>query len=407
MATSEDDINIPGATEGAKVPSPGAFSKYDKIPGSSGKVGAAAITAALDQYIVTEKVHGANFCIIVSKQEDADELDVKFARRTAIIGGPEDAEDFFSARSCGLLRRLAPRARRVLEQLLAATSAASSAAADAATEAICAVHIYGELFGGEYPHPDVPEEPKMRPVQKGVWYSPKLEFMGFDVVQEGPAGVRRPLDFHTARKLCESCEIMFAKPLLEGTLAECLDFDYLFVTTMPGRLGFPPLPESDEPNHAEGVVIRPRHEPSHRSFGGRSSGKDGHRGLFKRKIEAFSEKKYQYDDWKAGKAGGAGTETMSEEEIAWVEVQACVTEQRLAAVISKIGRIDPTDKPAIIALLAALEADVREDLAEDDLAKLNESKELKARLQQACKDLINQEFKCRLSSKKAAIPRAS
>ena len=42
----------------------------------------------------TLKVHGVNFCIIAAPQND-----VLFAKRTAVIGGAADVEDFYGCRS--------------------------------------------------------------------------------------------------------------------------------------------------------------------------------------------------------------------------------------------------------------------------------------------------------------------
>jgi hypothetical protein len=36
--------------------------------------------------------------------------------------------------------------------------------------------VYGELFGGSYPHPFVPVEEAVSAVQTGVWYAPDVEF---------------------------------------------------------------------------------------------------------------------------------------------------------------------------------------------------------------------------------------
>jgi hypothetical protein len=138
---------------------PGAFVKYEKMSETSGSTGAAAGKSFPDSYIVTEKVHGANFCVIASQTSLDPAPIVKFAKRTAILGGPEDAEDFYGCRSAGLLRQLAPMAEEAFQML---------AAADSQESPLRAVHIYGELFGGCYPHPDIPAIPGIQPVQVGI-----------------------------------------------------------------------------------------------------------------------------------------------------------------------------------------------------------------------------------------------
>ena len=58
---------------------------------------------ASSAYIVTEKVHGANFSIIAAFDAHGGPV-VHFAKRTAILGGAHNAEDFYICRSTGLLR---------------------------------------------------------------------------------------------------------------------------------------------------------------------------------------------------------------------------------------------------------------------------------------------------------------
>merc|ERR1712060_1002264 len=89
------------------------------------------------------------------------------------------------------------------------------------------------------------------------------------------------------------------------------------------------------------------------------AGKESTRGLFKRKIAQFSEKRYQNDEWKKGKAGGGGrAPQLAAEELTRVEMMALVTEQRLANVLSKTGRVDPGDRAACRQLLEDLKEDV-------------------------------------------------
>ena len=42
------------------------------------------------------------------------------------------------------------------------------------------LYIFGELFGGGYPHPDFPFVPEEL-VQTGIYYCPGLEFYAFDI----------------------------------------------------------------------------------------------------------------------------------------------------------------------------------------------------------------------------------
>lgn len=357
---------------------PGTFSKYEKMGESSGAVGASG--NGTGQYVVTEKVHGANFCVI-AKFLRSGAVDVCFAKRTAILGRVDDAEDFYSCRSSGLLSQLRPRAEALLRHCCRPGDP---------THRSAAVHIYGELFGGRYPHPDVPAVRGLQPVQVGIWYAPDLNFMAFDVAVDIEGGQRMYMNYVAAREACEACGFFFASPLFEGTLSECVDFPNEFETTIPSRLGLPHLDTGDDgmQNLAEGVVVRPRNEPRSRCSG--AGRKESGRGLFKRKINQFSEKRYQNEDFKKGRAGGCGVaSTISDVESARYEIMACVNEQRLAAVTSKIGRIDPEDQLARRRLLEDFVKDVCESLEDTESAVLQGSPELQQELQELCLEVMN------------------
>jgi len=132
-------------------------------------------------------------------------------------------------------------------------------------------------------------------------------------------------------------------------------FDIRFNSRLPALLGLPPL---EKPNHAEGVVIRPQTEPT----------KTG-RQLLKRKIPEFSEKQYRLDDWRINRqaGGGGGGCAADAESMLRFEMLACLTSQRVDAAVSKLGRVEPTDRARCRALLNELIADVQATLVEDGL----------------------------------------
>eukprot|EP00746_Dinoflagellata_sp_MGD_P005688 gnl/MRDRNA2_/MRDRNA2_111019_c0_seq1.p1 gnl/MRDRNA2_/MRDRNA2_111019_c0~~gnl/MRDRNA2_/MRDRNA2_111019_c0_seq1.p1 ORF type:complete len:606 (-),score=118.99 gnl/MRDRNA2_/MRDRNA2_111019_c0_seq1:150-1967(-) len=350
------------------------FAKYDKMGEDSGPCGVEAGRKLQNRYVVTEKIHGANFCLIASRVTGTKRIEVHFANRTHVLGSAENAEDFFGCRSSGLLHSLKPLATRVLQTM---------------DSEVAAVHIYGELFGGQYPHPQV-EQQLSQPVQCGVWYAPGLHFQAFDVATD-VAGNRRFLSFAIAREACETCGLPFAAPLLEGTLSECLEYPVEFETTIPSRLGIPQIAAANDgtQNLAEGVVIRPLHEPPQGAIA-KGCGKVSSRGLFKRKIPAFSEKKYQNNGWREGKAGGTWKSASADmkEDLVRYEMEACVTEQRLNNVLSKTGRVDPKNKAACCKLLEDLKQDVFEAVDTHDYDALRNSHTLQQELDQLCRKLI-------------------
>jgi len=92
------------------------------------------------------------------------------------------------------------------------------------------------------------------------------------------------------------------------------------------------------------------------------------RGLFKRKIGAFSEVQYQHALWREARQGGGVYDTgPTAKELAIYEIQARVTEQRVHAVMSKIGRVSSKDRERCREVLHAFVDDVVEAL---DLAAI-------------------------------------
>ena len=340
------------------------------------------------EWVVTEKIHGANFSLVVRGEE------VRFASRGRIL---DPSDDFFGFRSQGVAERLRPLARAVCKALIEQGIAGTDAS----------VVVYGELCGGMYPHADVPAVRGAASVQRGCWYSPHLTFVGFDVAlgtseDDGRAPLRF-LDFDVASAAAAAAGLQFAAPLCRGTLARCLDHPVKFKSTLPATLGLPPLDD----NWAEGVVIRPVREPV---MG--VSPAEGGRRLFKRKIAEFSEKQYQNDAWRDarfGKVGSGGAAGGGAVAIPWAETEnalryellAAVSEPRLASVLSKIGRVDTADRQQCRAVFDDLVRDVEEALVEDGM--LAEVGELQSRWGALHRELIGAARKLVTSSLRAQM----
>lgn len=110
--------------------------------------------------------------------------------------------------------------------------------------------IFGELFGGNFDHPDVPRV-GVAQVQKGVSYGPDIYFFAFDVKNNG-----QYLPYPEAIKIFERCGFEYCRILQEGTFAECIAFDVEnFASTIPAALG---LPAPLRNQWAEGVIIKPK-----------------------------------------------------------------------------------------------------------------------------------------------------
>ncbi len=130
-------------------------------------------------WVVTEKVHGANFGITTNGVE------VQFAKRKELLQPGEDFFGYLSQKSV-----LEEKAKDIFTKL---------------KKSLLNLHritIYGELFGGEYPHPDVRAVSDVQAVQTGVYYSPKVEYYAFDIaIQDSDSAKQIYLDYDVARVL--------------------------------------------------------------------------------------------------------------------------------------------------------------------------------------------------------------
>lgn len=281
-------------------------------------------------WVVTEKIHGANFALLSDGQA------VRCAKRKALLA---EGEDFFG--HTALLPRLVPAVLRLHAQV-------RETHPDTAR-----VTLYGELFGGAYPHPDVPAVPGVQAVQTGVYYWPRIEFCAFDLAREDARGERHYLDYDVLLKLCEAEGVLAAKPLFIGSYEEALEYPTGFGSHVPGWFGLPPLPG----NKAEGIVLKPRRDlwvPS---------GKGKVRPVLKQKIAEFSEDERFHGaaKWKPAPVRGAW---LSLEDLRGLAT-AFANEARLASAVSKLGPPPSSTSPQAEALLRLLVEDILEQLEAD------------------------------------------
>jgi Rnl2 family RNA ligase len=260
-------------------------------------------------WVVTEKIHGANFCIVTDGEI------VRFAKRKEFL---ESGEDFFGFKS--FESQLVPQVREIFQMLQAASN-----------HPLC-VSIYGELFGGEYPHPDVPPTPHIQPVQTGVYYSPNIQFCAFDIAaiaNNNPAS-RTYFDYNQTLHLCQQVGMFCASPLFIGKYDRAITYNPEFESTIPALLSLPKLPFS---NRAEGIVIKPVQSIWVETPKGKI------RPILKIKIPDFSETRFhQAQKWNQHSSYLASTEEWLTQALL-----AMVTENPLHNAISKIGRVSPTD----------------------------------------------------------------
>jgi Rnl2 family RNA ligase len=260
-------------------------------------------------WVALEKLHGAQLVVAVQGGR------VHFGKRKTWLA-EEDA--FFGWQ---LLRMpLGDAARRMARAVGA--------------EGDC-VYFYGELVGGQYPHPDVPAVPGMTPVQTGIWYAPDLRWAPFDILVARSDEDEGVLLSHREVELTVQDAGLVPPPVIRrGTRSDMEAVPTRAQTRYPALLGLPPIAG----NVAEGLVIKSelRSAPSQRAS-------------FKRKIEEFNEARFDESE-----AWDPHQRLSLESLTAWAE--RLVNPARIASALSKWGRGDAAQ------VLDEVVLDVRVDL---------------------------------------------
>lgn len=334
------------------------FKKYSSIENSFNREFMEHMVAEMPQdlkFVVQEKVHGANTSFL------CDGETVRFAKRTSIL---EDDEQFYDYPE--LLERYKDQVLNLFTDI------------KAKYPEVTQISLFGEMFGGLYPHDDVKVEHKVSLIQKGVCYSPNHEFYGFDIyLFTEESGRFLPVD--EVNDLFEANSFFYARTLFQGTLTECLKYPNAFQSKIAEWLGLPTI----EDNICEGIVIRPVIPMYLRN---------GSRVLIKSKNERFAEKK------SVKKRNKIFTEPIPYSEALQdliAESEAYVTENRLTNVVSHIGEVHfPKDFGKVMGLFSK---DVLDDFLKEhggSYAALDkcEQKSLNKELNKLCTTLVKQVY---------------
>lgn len=238
------------------------FKKYDSIENSYQEKFIEKVVDALyckginlkDDKIfhVEEKIHGANFQFHVSRDGD-----ITPGKRTSFLG---DDEKFFNWKE--IFAKYKESILRLHEEEFKNLD----------------IIVYGELYGGSYPHPEITNDSKWVRVQREIHYIPFEDFICFDIFLYDENEESYFLSKSKRDLLCTYYGIPFAETLFSGTLNECLKFPNDFITTIPDKFGLPKI----DGNICEGVVIRPEMDLRVRT---------GERAIIKNKNAKFTEKK--------------------------------------------------------------------------------------------------------------------
>lgn len=214
------------------------FFKYPRM--NTLDYGAPVPTDSTEDWVVMEKIHGANFQLIVHPGPGG----VQFCRRNATL---KEDEVFFKGWQDVMERQeLGVKARKMYK----------CACGD---DEGYTLHVFGELYGGHYPHPDVKAVKGVTSVQKEVAYTPELRFAAYDVALRNiETNELTWMAHHEVVTLCgmvemEHVPILAVVPKPEAFRYKVEDLE----TVIPEALGLPPLPK----NYAEGIVIKPLEWP--------------------------------------------------------------------------------------------------------------------------------------------------
>lgn len=297
---------------------------------------------ASGNWVVEEKVHGAN----LSLWYDGSEMLI--GKRSGFIS---DNKSFYSS------YKLIPKYQEKVKSLHAELGGV--------------ITIYGELFGGHYPHPDIERVKNVKQVQGGVYYNPDIDFYAFDIAHNG-----KILNLDEAHALFEKHGFFYSEPLFAGSFEDCLKYKNEFQTTIPIRLGLPEIKD----NICEGVVIKPVETKYLHS---------GSRVILKNKNERFTEKSKP-----KRKKSKLEIKLSENGQKLFDELNSYINENRLRNVISKIGQITDKDFGRILGLL---NKDALEDFNKDfgqDFNKLEdkEQKIIKKKIGSVSSDLIRRNF---------------
>lgn len=334
------------------------FKKYNSIENTYDKEYLDKIRLEIDEaqeFVVQEKVHGANFCFLT------DGIAVKAGKRTSII---EENELFYGYEA--LLEKYSAKVVDLFSEIKKNHNNT------------IAVSIFGEYFGGNYPHSEVKNDRSISAIQKGVYYCPEHEFYAFDIyINTNTTGYYLSVD--EANKYFESANFIFAKTLFRGTLNECLQYPNEFTSKVSEWLHLPSI----ENNICEGVVIRPVEVIYLHN---------GSRLLLKNKNSKFAEKK----SVKKHQPKLFVEITYSNElQTLLLQIEDYVNENRLNNVVSKIGQISiPRDTGKVIGLLSK---DILDDFLKEHsnayaLLEKSEQKILNKHINMLATDLIKTDY---------------
>ena len=322
------------------------FKKYTKIENTYQQKNLEKIQ---DQFgdifcIVQEKIHGMNFAIYYNGSE------LKCASRNQFldtnIKNHQEVVAKFETEIKKLYKTLQTLNSNTVEEIT----------------------IIGELFGGDYKHPDVPRKNVSR-IQKGVYYSNDVEFLAFDLKVNG--NMVSPFN---SLGLFEQHDIPYIPILAIKPLSECLEYPNDFESEIYKIYNLPKI----ENNICEGIVIKPVDVVR---FG------NGQQIMLKNKNDNFAEVT------KVKKTPRKPDSPLSELAHKMLEeLQSLATENRFDNVVSKLSKeLEMKDFGMMMGLFSK---DCMEEFSGDlKLLEKPEEKKIKGRFQNIVVGIVKKKMK--------------
>lgn len=180
------------------------------------------------EWVVTEKIHGANMCVMTNGVE------VEVCSRNQKLK-PAEYEKFH--RCTELVASLQQPMLEMFRSMKTANT----------------LRVYGEIYGGFYPSESKQAPKSQKPVQQEIMYCKPIKFRAFKIKVDG-----KWLSKTETKNICKTFQIEIAPELFRGTAEQCMEYSHKHLTertTIPTMDGSPLLEWM--PNIREGHVIEP------------------------------------------------------------------------------------------------------------------------------------------------------
>lgn len=279
-------------------------------------------------FCLSEKVHGANFTFMIHEKDS--QLQFEMAKRTSKLSKDND---FFKHAVNHIKQKYEKKSFELFNHLkenLQEECTFYENIGIKKTHTLQSVYIYGELFGGYYPHEKVKNNGHtFSKIQDGVYYTNENDFYAFDLVlmlsnEKGKVDELWLCPQHMEKLFPMFGFDVYAKSIHIGSVSQMMKIDYHVNTTIPQTF-YPHLPPLEK-NTCEGMVMRPYNV----------SRLNKSPMIFKLKNPKFVEKTT------TPKKKSSKTYDVSIDKYILDQVDCFINENRLSAAVSKIGKPDRT-----------------------------------------------------------------